>query len=177
MTKICFKCKEERDIEEFYKHSKMQGGYQGKCKICCRKEATARQKELIKDPEWVEKERARCREKYYRLNYRETQKPTPEDKKKIIQKYRENFPEKKKAVYTVCNAKMRASKGNNLHHWSYNDEHFLDVLELSIADHMYLHRFIEYDQEFKMYRNQDGVLLDSKQSHLDLLQELKLLVD
>ena len=33
-TKICSKCKEEKDVCEFYKHSKNPNIYRGQCKKC-----------------------------------------------------------------------------------------------------------------------------------------------
>ena len=57
--------------------------------------------------------------------------------------------------------------GNNLHHWSYNDEHFKDVIELNVKDHAMVHRHIIYDQERMMYRDLDGVLLDTRERHIE----------
>ena len=65
----------------------------------------------------------------------------------------------------------------HLHHWSYNQEDWLDVIQLSIKEHHFLHRYIIYDQERMMYRGLDGVLLDTKEKHLKYYDDCKLKYD
>ena len=160
--KICFKCDIEKPITEYYKHPKTADGHLNKCKDCTKKDVDKRDKELRKNPEYIEKEKQRAREKYYRLEYRGKNKPTYEQSRARQLKYREMYPEKYKAKSKT--SKMKAKiKGNHLHHWSYNEEHFKDVIELSVAGHNQVHRFTIYDQERKMYRvASDGLLLDTR---------------
>ncbi len=58
-----------------------------------------------------------------------------------------------------------------LHHWSYNQDQFIDIIPLSIKDHNLLHRNMDYDQSLKLYRDKEGVLLDTKESHINLLEK------
>jgi hypothetical protein len=171
--KKCFKCENILPISEFYKHKKMTDGHLNKCKICTKKDVKENEKKLRLDPEWVVKERKRGRDKYHRLEYNSLYKPSAEKKKETIKKYNQKYPEKALArKYT----EIYLTKNNNfhLHHWSYNQKDWLDVIELNIKDHGFLHRYIVYDQERMMYRDINNVLLDSKEKHLNYFNECKL---
>jgi hypothetical protein len=163
MEKKCFKCKRLLPLSEFYKHPAMGDGHLNKCKDCSRQDAKERAARLMMDEGWVASEKERGRKKYHRLGYREKHKVTFEQKKVIMNTYKARFPEK-------CAAKSKCShihppEGAHKHHWSYNPEHYKDVLFLSIKDHYTAHRYIIYDQERMMYRNTNGVLLDTKEKH------------
>lgn len=166
--KICFKCKEEKSLNDFYKHSSMKDGYLGKCKNCTKKDTALRTKIIISTLEGLDKERARHREKYYRLGYKEKHKPTPEKKKEIIDRYKEKYPEK--IVVKNHSSEIKPLvKGNQLHHWNYNINFAKDVIELSMSEHSKAHRFINYDQSTFMYKDENGVMLDSKEKHINFL--------
>ncbi len=171
--KICFKCEKLLLLSKFYVHKQMADGHLNKCIDCTKNDSKKREQQLREDPEWVMKEKRRGREKYYRLEYRGLYNPSHEKKKETIKKYHQKYPEKCLArkyteIFLTKNSEI------NLHHWSYNQEDWLDIIELSIKDHHFIHRYIIYDQERMMYRDLNGVLLNTKENHLQYFEECKI---
>jgi len=156
MKRKCKVCDKDKLEDDFYNN-----GYKV-CKDCVRQRVREREEKLRKDPKWVEREKSRHRDKYHRLNYKDKHKPTPEEKKKLIDKYWAKFPEKRKAHIS---SQRIIKKGFEKHHWSYNKEHFKDLFWFNTKQHNYIHRYLVYDQEFKMYRTFDGELLDTREKH------------
>ena len=162
--KTCKECKVVKQSSYFY-------GVQGECKECTKKRVRNREKKLRQNTEWIEKENERCRDKYYRLNYKEKHKPTPEKKKEIMDRYNLRYPEKRKAKNISCRI-LTKIKGNELHHWNYNIEFAKDVIELNTKDHAKIHRFMKYDQKTFMYKDLNGELLDTKEKHENLINKI-----
>lgn len=158
--KKCFKCGRKKELTDFYPHPQMADGHLNKCKRCNKKDSINDYKRKSNDIEWKESERTRGREKYRRL-YTGTGKAKPENNFRYSRKY----PEKKRAIGGSHGLKP-PMPGLEKHHWSYNDEHFKDVVWLTKKHHMKAHRFLVYDQEHKMYRRFDSnELLETKTRH------------
>lgn len=170
--KKCFKCDELKPLDEFYKHKKMSDGHLGKCKLCTKKGVKNRQDDLKQnDPEWLERERERGREKYYRLPHL-YKKPSTEKKREIMRRYQQKYPEKYLAA-KFTEIYLEKEKGFNLHHWSYKQENWLDVIKLNIKDHNFIHRHLEYNQEGMCFIDKvNGEFLDTKEKHLNYIDYL-----
>ena len=164
--KICFKCGANKPLSEFYKHSRMKDGHVNKCKECNKNDVHLNYRDNILKEGFIENERKRGRNKYRRL-YLGTGKANPES----IARYFIKFPEKKKAT-TMSGHLKKPFEGAEKHHWSYNEEHYKDVIWLTKKEHMKGHRFIIYDQERKMYRRYDNnILLDKKEAHESFIKD------
>jgi len=122
------------------------------------------------DPSFVEKEKERGRDKYYRLY--KGQKADPDLKRKGTKNYRNKYPEKYKAIISAQRL-PKINPNNHLHHWSYNEEHYVDVIEIEPELHYKLHRFMTYDKSKKMYKDDGGFLLDTKEKHMNFIEEVK----
>lgn len=172
-SKKCFKCNVDKPLSEYYKHSQMGDGHLNKCKDCTKLDTKIRTNVLVKDSEWYEKEKERQRLKHKRLNYSDKYKQTPENKRLTNERYAKVFPEKRMAKNKTGNIKP-IIEGNHLHHWSYNEQHYKDVIELSKELHYKAHRYMIYDKERMMYRRTDNnVLLDTKESHMEYIETIK----
>jgi hypothetical protein len=169
--KECIICGISKDAILFYRHSGMADGRLNKCIECCKEQARERELALKQDPDWVLKERERGRDKYRRLYVGMKQKP--EVKKLAMANYYKKYPEK--SLAQNLSNKIKCRPGYHKHHWSYREEHCKDIIELTKNDHAFIHRHMTYDQQYFMYRDVNGVLLDTKEYHLNYINSLLVL--
>ena len=173
-AKICFKCSTMKPLSEYYKHPATTDGRLGKCKSCTKTDSKKQTELNISTPEGLEKERQRHRDKYHRLGYKGIHKQSPEKESLRNKSRRKRSPEKYKA--NASTIRMERKNGFHLHHWSYNEEHWKDIIELSVADHSTLHRFLIYDQDTFYYRTLEGLLLDTKEKHREYIEKLGIII-
>lgn len=170
-TKKCFKCEEIKHITSFYKHKQTKDGYLNKCVECSKKDVMRNYALKSKDSLWLEKERARGRDKYHRLEYKSKHSAAPKKKQEIMEKHKAKYPEKYAAK--ILSQRIPISiEGNHRHHWNYNLEFAKDIIELDVKTHNKIHRFLKYCKKTFMYKDLNGVLLDTKDKHLSYINKV-----
>lgn len=123
-----------------------------KCKNCTKKDAHNRWIEKSKDPEWVEKERARGREKFQRLMYKE----------KYNQKSLHNFlPNSYRNIERKLRQHGFVKKGFEFHHWNYNILN--SVFRVSRKAHKCIHRHMTFNRKDLYCYTEDGTKLTNEE--------------
>ena len=168
-TQKCLKCGKTLDISLFYKNKNMSSGYLKKCIHCVKIDCKEARKLLRLNPEWVEKERARCREKERKFGWKR-RKPSPEEHHRSYINHKKKYPEKVKV--RELSQYLEREDGKSNHHWSYRMENARDIIPLTTKQHRLVHRHMIYDQERMMYRRLDGTLIDSRESAIAYYETL-----
>lgn len=155
--KACFKCGVIKPYTDFYKHAGMADGHLGKCKECAKVDVR-KNREVRSDyyqeydrkrntPEKVRLKTERNKEKYhtdplFRESVYENRKKWlgKNPHKRSAQVYLGNAVRDgrifKPSVCSHCNEEKRIQG----HHWSYEREHWLDVIWLCAPCHGKEHR-------------------------------------
>lgn len=167
--KSCISCKIVKPMIFFYRHKEMADGFLNKCKECIRAYSRSKYNENILDCEFKKREKIRGRDKYERL--KNNWSSSSNVKRKAMNNYKNKYPEKelaKKACSHLINI-----DGIEFHHWSYNEDHFKDVIPLEISLHKKIHRYLSYSSKDKKYKTLEGTLLSTKEMHEQYIQAVE----
>ena len=146
----------------------MGDGHLNKCKECCKIQARNRYTEKMKEPDWIKQERLRGRIKSKRYKHKASKLVRSSSAKK----YTLHNKDKRNAANHV-KRKLGSRHGLEAHHWSYNKEHYLSVFWLSPSFHGFIHRFMEYSEDTKMYMRLDTKeALDTRDKHKRFMESL-----
>lgn len=140
-TKVCFKCKKEKPLKDFYAHPKMKDGHFNKCKECYKSDIKIIYSEKIQNPSFVEKERLRGREKYKRLGYKNKYKP------KINSYILKSLSETVRKTFNVN------LSNKELHHWNYLGYNMKCAFILSRRAHKLIHKYVSLKSNRFLYYN------------------------
>lgn len=161
--KTCGNCGITKGDSEFYKRRRNSNTLKSNCRKCCSAKSNQRNKKLAL-------EGGPSRRSYYKKKTEEKKIST--NKKYLYQvKYLKCYPEKKAANNAVTRANLRI-QGFHAHHWNYNKAFRLDVIHLDRIQHVYIHKFLSYDQALFIYRDINGNILDTKEKHLEYINNL-----
>lgn len=172
-TKICIICGEEKEISEYYKHQKMADGHLNKCKQCTKDGVKKRYYQLSNNPEWVESERSRHKEKYHRLGYKEKQLKLDANRPWTRDSTYKSLKKKIKTAVRLGNIPgLNSVQGLELHHWNYNklESFFL----LTPSQHKQLHAQLTFDEVSLTYKHKDRDLSSPEEHAIAILAILGL---
>lgn len=156
----------------------MLDGHLNKCKECAKLDSRNHYHAMSEIDGFYEKERQRNRARVRKKlagRIRPVREMLPKVHSEVWRNFFEKYPEKYHAA-NVSQCKKVKIAGNHKHHWSYAPENADDVIELSPKDHRKAHRNMFYTQDEMCYMTNDGVLLDTKEKHIDYLKGLNLTI-
>lgn len=146
--KQCIKCGLFKEMSEFYANHRMTDGHLNECKSCTKDRTNKDYRfRLANEPGFAESETIRSKDKYNRLY------SNPEY---ILWQNKNGSPQRR--AHNAAQHLIKPFPEAEAHHWSYNEQHWKDVIWLTEKDKYKMYIGVYYD-----------VLLDTKAVHLDYI--------
>lgn len=159
ITKVCFKCGAFQPLSDFYRHPAMADGHLNKCKECTKQDVKENREKNLERVQEYDRNRPNREERVKRAceKIKARKESDPEYKERvrnIKREWAERNQHKRKAQFAATNAvrdgrlERKTScehcgvvgKPLQKHHWSYLEEHWLDVVWLCTKCHGAEHR-------------------------------------
>ena len=159
ILKICFKCGVEKPLFQYYKHPRMADGHLNKCKECTKRDVKEHREDNIEKIRNYDRNRWNSEDRTKRSCERRKRLRSEDDtyRKKLAERGRMwviKNPMKRSAQHAANNALRDGKierkyscehcgvgdKPLQKHHWSYLEEHWLDVVWLCTRCHGVEHR-------------------------------------
>ena len=166
-SKKCFKCGRILPLSEFYKHSQMADGHLNKCKECTKRDVHNKYEDNRQDPSYMEKERARGRDKYKRLygNFNpELFEARP--KQRICERYMNaNLARNAKRALLLRQPWLSMPPEiTHVHHWSYKEPY--QIFVVNRLTHYRIHHLTRYVEDKDCFVDlMTGELLDTLEKY------------
>lgn len=154
--KVCFKCFAEKPLSDFYVHKAMADGHLNKCKDCTKKDVFRHREQNLEKVREYDRNRPNREERNKRIResrplvfkvYLDVEE-VKERVRTAKSKWAKSNPQKRKAQSAASNAlrdgKLQRKtvcehclleKKLQKHHWSYEEQHWLDVIWLCTSCH------------------------------------------
>ena len=159
---ICKKCNIDKELNDFHFRKDVLK-YRLECKLCFNLKSKENYHKNRLDPIFIEIERKRAIEKYYRLYSKALFK---RNKYNINESHKIKYPEKYKAADSTKKIRLN---GFHCHHWNYNKLYYKDIIYLTLTEHKKAHMFLIYDDQKMIYKTLDNISLDTKEKHIEYL--------
>ncbi len=130
--KVCFKCKVEKPLSEFYIHLQMSDGHLNKCKTCSKKDSVENRNKSIERYREYDRNRGNRQDLHYMAEYRDKHPNKYKAHSMVGNAIRDGKLFKEKCE--VC----QSSKNIHAHHDDYLKP--LNIRWLCAADHSQWHR-------------------------------------
>ena len=138
----------------------MADGHLNKCKDCTKKDVHNNYERISLNEEWVEKERARGREKFKRCGYVGRSPKTRND----------FFFSGISTISKQLRNLGYDTKGKEAHHWNYNFPH--SVFLMSRKAHHRIHLAVVMSRQDKCCYTNDGVKLETSEQAKDFYESV-----